>query len=262
MSKKAGSDILSILGRGSSKITKPTHSNASPIANLEVKLSQTPSLGLRVPGCKAGWTVKGSHLVQYVPKQSIFTITPPHKIASFDLDDTLVRTKSGGKFAVNGDDWQFINGKVVPKLHQLWADGYVIVIFTNQGGVVADSTLKSFIKLKARVGNVVDAIYGDAAKSGHLMVFGSPKYPKAKTYKGVKSAEAKHAEMRKPQVGMWTELVKAMRQEGDTGDTELIDMENSYFVGDAAGRKGDFSDSDLKFAKNAGLTFFTPEEFF
>jgi DNA 3'-phosphatase len=47
-----------------------------------------------------------------------------------------------------------------------------------------------------------------------------------------------------------------------------IDREVSFYVGDAAGRpaaKGrakDFSDSDLMFARNAGLRFYVPEEFF
>jgi len=36
----------------------------------------------------------------------------------------------------------------------------------------------------------------------------------------------------------------------------------SFFVGDAAGRSDDFSDSDLQFAKNVGLKFYTPEEVF
>lgn len=36
----------------------------------------------------------------------------------------------------------------------------------------------------------------------------------------------------------------------------------SFFVGDAAGRPGDWADRDIQFAKNAGLTFFTPEEMF
>lgn len=37
---------------------------------------------------------------------------------------------------------------------------------------------------------------------------------------------------------------------------------DSFFVGDAAGRPGDWADRDIQFAKNVGLTFFTPEEIF
>ena len=40
------------------------------------------------------------------------------------------------------------------------------------------------------------------------------------------------------------------------------DLKNSFYVGDAAGRDGDHNDTDRKFADNAGLTFFTPEQYF
>ena len=36
----------------------------------------------------------------------------------------------------------------------------------------------------------------------------------------------------------------------------------SFFVGDAAGRPGDWADRDIQFAKNTGLTFYTPEQIF
>ena len=45
-------------------------------------------------------------------------------------------------------------------------------------------------------------------------------------------------------------------------------MKGSFYCGDAAGRPKtatrpkDFSDSDIKFALNVGLTFKTPEELF
>ena len=39
-------------------------------------------------------------------------------------------------------------------------------------------------------------------------------------------------------------------------------VSNSFFVGDALGRPGDWSDSDKEFAINAGLSIKTPEEVF
>jgi bifunctional polynucleotide phosphatase/kinase len=41
-----------------------------------------------------------------------------------------------------------------------------------------------------------------------------------------------------------------------------VDKSQSFFVGDALGRKGDFADSDKVFAQNIGLKCQSPEEFF
>lgn len=44
--------------------------------------------------------------------------------------------------------------------------------------------------------------------------------------------------------------------------TKTIDQKNSFFVGDALGRHGDWSDSDKLFANNINLKIITPEEIF
>jgi len=41
-----------------------------------------------------------------------------------------------------------------------------------------------------------------------------------------------------------------------------IKTEKAFYVGDAAGRKDDWSDKDLKFAQSLGIQFFAPEELF
>lgn len=47
------------------------------------------------------------------------------------------------------------------------------------------------------------------------------------------------------------------------GDDKLqVDYENSIYVGDALGRKNDWSDCDLLFAQNCGLKYMSPEMFF
>lgn len=53
------------------------------------------------------------------------------KIAAFDLDGTLVTSKSGKQFHLTADDWiMFPN--VLSRLSQLSQDGFGIVILTNQ----------------------------------------------------------------------------------------------------------------------------------
>jgi histidinol phosphatase-like enzyme len=52
------------------------------------------------------------------------------------------------------------------------------------------------------------------------------------------------------------------------GDGREVDFSKSFYVGDAAGRAAeagrakDHSVSDLQFAQNVGIAFFTPEQFF
>ena len=45
-------------------------------------------------------------------------------------------------------------------------------------------------------------------------------------------------------------------------DKNKINMDESFFIGDALGRKNDFSDSDKMFAINIGIKYKSPEQFF
>ncbi|KAL1998240.1 hypothetical protein VTN02DRAFT_6553 [Thermoascus thermophilus] len=71
-------------------------------------------------------------------------------------------------------------------------------------------------------------------------------------------AATQYDEYRKPRVGMWREVL----DDYDLDDGEGVDLQGSFFVGDAAGRPGDHSCSDRDFAANVGIAFKTPEEFF
>lgn len=62
---------------------------------------------------------------------------------------------------------------------------------------------------------------------------------------------------RKPRVGIWKLLVQEYEQKG-----QEIDENNSYLVGDAAGRASDHTDADLHSSMNLGIRFHTPEDFF
>lgn len=42
----------------------------------------------------------------------------------------------------------------------------------------------------------------------------------------------------------------------------MIDKDKSFFIGDALGRKSDFSDSDKVFAENIGVVIYPPEKVF
>jgi bifunctional polynucleotide phosphatase/kinase len=61
---------------------------------------------------------------------------------------------------------------------------------------------------------------------------------------------------RKPRTGIWELLVQEYQQKGQKIDN------NSYLVGDAAGRASDHTDADIHYSINLGIGFHTPEEFF
>ncbi|KAL2864600.1 putative DNA 3'-phosphatase Tpp1 [Aspergillus lucknowensis] len=162
------------------------------------------------------------------------------KIAAFDFDSTLVETASGNKFATNSGDWKWWHEKVPSRLQELNANGYHVVIISNQKAISLkkDKTggdSKSLTNFKARVSAVMRQL------DINMSVY----------------AATEDDDYRKPRPGMWREFV-------DDYDLDVtgVDTSESVFVGDAAGRPTDHSSVDRGFAANANIPFKTPEEFF
>jgi len=167
-----------------------------------------------------------------------YNFKPSTKIISFDLDSTLIETKSGGPFAKNKDDWKLWDNKIPSVLKDYCSKGYSMVIFTNQGGIGSNKVKPDDFKKK--VENIQKTLDVPLLL---LAATESDKY-------------------RKPSKGMWEHFKENFSKGTD------IDLGESFYVGDAAGRparegkKKDFSDTDYKFAVNIGLKFNTPEQFF
>jgi len=68
-----------------------------------------------------------------------------NKIAGFDLDNTIISTKSGKVFPVDKDDWKIKYTNVIPNLKKLYEKNYNIIIFTNQNGIGKNISLQDFI---------------------------------------------------------------------------------------------------------------------
>ncbi|KAG7395720.1 hypothetical protein PHYBOEH_003325 [Phytophthora boehmeriae] len=163
------------------------------------------------------------------------------KIASFDLDGTIIVTKSGKRFAKDKDDWKWFHPTLArDKLVQLTKEGYTLVIFSNQNGIAKGNVSATEVQTK------VEAI----VKSLNLPML---------VYLGTESDM-----MRKPRLGAWQEMTTLLSAEGE----EAIDMQESFYCGDAAGRPKiagrtkDFAATDYKFALNIGIRFYTPEDLF
>ncbi len=57
-----------------------------------------------------------------------------YKLCIFDVDGTLVETKSGATFRKTADDWKWLPHRLI-KLHSLYEQGARVAIASNQGGV-------------------------------------------------------------------------------------------------------------------------------
>ncbi|KAF4571436.1 hypothetical protein EYR36_008773 [Pleurotus pulmonarius] len=146
------------------------------------------------------------------------------KVAAFDLDGTIIE----GNGRTVSTDWKFWKSGVKSKLETVIAEGYALVIISNQG--IKPERLKVWKEkvksIAAALPDVPFRLFAATAKDG----------------------------FRKPMPGMWTELERMVAEFG-----QEIDKEQSFFVGDAAGRKGDFAGTDRKWALNVGIKFYTPE---
>lgn len=235
-----------------------------------------------------------------------FQIPANVAIAGFDLDSTIVRTKSRTPFPADGDDWQWLmpsvrdtlvlftsllspeqqyqqlvlemnnNALVTPLVAEFLESiysrkssssssgsefvPYILVIFSNQGGVIIKDGTKRYCNYKERLNQIAEnaqiPFLSYAATKASMK-----KLPKQAQKKGNPAAAATNPPQidifRKPEIGMWEELLKELGHYGCQ-----VDLQKSFFVGDAAGRKNDFSNSDKMFAQGIGLKFFTPQQFF
>lgn len=78
------------------------------------------------------------------------------KVAAFDMDGTIITTQSGKVYPQNEADWKINFPEVIKVIRKLSADGYKIVLFTNQAGIgkmkINEETFKEKIE------NIVDTI--------------------------------------------------------------------------------------------------------
>lgn len=159
-----------------------------------------------------------------------------NKIASFDLDYTIIKTKSKKIFPINKNDWMWLYPNIPNKLEQLWKDGFSIVFISNQLGLTTGKVKQEDFEFKInRIANQLNF---------PLIFLAAP-----------------HDDnYRKPRIGLWKYL-------NDINKVK-INKKKSFYVGDMAGRikingkKADKYDSDRKFAKNIKIKFYTPEEYF
>ncbi|KAK9360248.1 polynucleotide kinase 3 phosphatase-domain-containing protein [Lipomyces starkeyi] len=284
--KRRAPDDFEFVQTPTTTTTADIHSGSEVVSEEDTTVQKAGSVAKPSAGL-IKWTVHsesvlfGSH--SYPRQHSFRTISNQNKannnkshivaVAGFDLDGTLIVTKTGYSFARNENDWKFKFGEArTLKKIKSWLDETteclnerILVIFSNQSGIALSPKVSKSKKARKDVDETKTRLWQFKTKLVAIMkLLRLPCYVIAATGKD---------EFRKPHVGMWR-LVKEVHERHlrhlHKNESEFVegpidvdlDRDNSFFVGDAAGRKGDHSTGDKDFAKNLGIKFYTPEEFF
>ncbi|KAK7200618.1 Polynucleotide kinase 3 phosphatase/AAA domain containing protein [Novymonas esmeraldas] len=198
-------------------------------------------------------------LAPLVHKSNSVDGTVAVKVAAFDMDDTLIMPASGGVFAKDdAGDWKWLHPNVRGHLQHLHANGFLVVLFSNQLGIGKGT---GWHEEKARA--VTAKIVQLSAAAGVPLCA---------------CVATREDSWRKPSPRMWGLLEERVQKcvrnalgvDAAAASPAVDCLAFSFFVGDAAGRlaptlagrKKDFSASDRAFAHNMRLPFFTPEMFF
>ncbi|KAK3016978.1 hypothetical protein RJ639_005343, partial [Escallonia herrerae] len=150
------------------------------------------------------------------------------KIAAFDFDGCLAKTSVQ---RVGADAWSFMYPSIPEKLRGLYDDGYKLVIFTNESNIERWKK-KRQVAVDSKIGRLNNFISKVKVPIQVFIACGLGK--------SVGQAEDT---FRKPKPGMWHIM------EQHFNSRLAIDMDQSFYVGDAAGRRNDHSDADIKFAQ-------------
>lgn len=154
------------------------------------------------------------------------------KIFIFDLDTTIIKTKSGKVFPIDKNDWDFLHPNIL-QLNDLFFDN-ICGIVTNQGGLKNDTLINNWIEKIKNINKKINLHF----------VFVS----------------IKDDNFRKPLPASWDYIKNNYLQNIQTD--KFLKEKKIYYIGDAFGRPNDHSDTDVKYAVNCGFKFKTPEAFF
>lgn len=154
------------------------------------------------------------------------------KLACFDLDGTLINTKSGKRFPIDGDDWDFYSKNTKKKLRELFDSDYSIIIISNQAGLKTTNKINEW---KGKIESIQKLLKIE------LIVF----------------ASLKTDIYRKPSTKFY-ELIKTQAQKNKI----KINDTKSFYCGDAYDSTIHHSDCDYKFALNCQISFFAADNYF
>ena len=186
------------------------------------------------------WNINGSILYS----EETDNTSKKNKIASFDLDHTLIKPIGDRIHPKDKNDYELVFDNIIEKMKDLHKQGFIILVFSNQDDLINKPEKKEIVLY--RIQTLYDQVF--KANSIPVQFFIST----GRDY------------CRKPNTGLmdfFCELEFFCELYIESS------VKNSFYVGDAAGRtktqlKKDFSCSDRMFALNCKIKFMTPEQFF
>lgn len=195
--------------------------------------------------------IENSSVLRFVSNK-LDDLSSATRIASFDLDDTIIVRELRSK----DSDIVLVSDVIIKQIKILIENNYLVVIFTNQGGMSRGKNF-NFINWKKKIENLYNILFRNISNKPHYFALYAAK---------------KYNLYRKPNTGMWQLMRKDLEKK--FGKTHI--STRSFFIGDAAGRitpsplvkkyhpsaKCDFSDVDRKFASNIKINFYTPDQFY
>lgn len=174
------------------------------------------------------------------------------RILFIDFDGTLVETVSGKTFPIDVADVK-VKHEVVEALKKLClgTDLQFICIVSNQGGV--ELGYYSMDAMNAKVFGIAAII--QAAINDELAKHNKPEIAMPVCFC---TANDKDEPNRKPNIGMLERVLSDIECHCPDVDT---DNAVQFMIGDASGKKGDFSDSDKQCAANAEIDYIDVHDF-
>ena len=176
------------------------------------------------------------------------------KIAAFDFDWTLVNPKEGKTFPKDVDDWVWFSDEVPQIIKGYYQKGFSIVIFTNQTKTWKIAQIMKACSELALPMFVCIAMEKAFHKPNPIMFDNLIRDHGIRDH-GIKDHGIKDH-------GIKDHAIKDHGIKDHGIKDHAINKSESFFVGDALGRKSDFSDSDKVFAENIGLKVLAPESIF
>lgn len=179
------------------------------------------------------WVIESNYIYGFNDEKMKSNLKEINVIYMFDLDYTLIKTKSGKKFPINKNDWELLYAVIQNKIKKIAGLNSLIGIISNQKGLKNKEQKEDWIYKIKQIDKVISLDF----------VF----------------ASVTDDRFRKPLPGSF----EFMKEKFINIDWDkLLNEKKIYYIGDAFGRETDFSDTDIKYASNNNLKFKTPEVFF